>query len=107
MKTITKTILAGAAALALVTAGTTSAQAHPWFVPRVPRVVVGAAVVPAPVVVAPPVVVAAPAPVVYGAYGWGWGPHYYGGYYHGWAGYHGYHGWGGYHGGYGYHGYHR
>ncbi|HEX4119418.1 MAG TPA: hypothetical protein VH619_02225 [Verrucomicrobiae bacterium] len=106
MKTLTKSILAGAAALALVTLGTSSAEARPWYLPPLPgRVAVGvtvAPVTPAPYYAYPapvyPYPVARPVPYFYGGfrggYGWGWGPHYgYGG--RGFGGYRG-----GYHGGY-------
>jgi hypothetical protein len=123
-----KSILAGAVGLALVTVGTASAEAHPWFLPPLPgRAFVGGAVVgatvaaaatapyyaygaptyPAPVgpyaypyPVAGPVVVGAPAPYFYGGFrgGYGWG---WGAGYHGYAGYRGY---GGHGYGYGGHG---
>jgi hypothetical protein len=105
MKTIMKSILAGAIALALVTVGTSSAQARPWFLPPLPgRVaagfvagtVVGATILapcysyPAPLYPAAayyppglrPVVVALPVPYFYGGFrvGYGWGPRYHYGY---------------------------
>jgi hypothetical protein len=116
MKTIMKSILAGAVGLALITVGTASAEARPWFAPPVPgTVVVGATVAPPyyaygapgyayPYPVGGAVVIGAPVPYYYGGfragYGWGWGPGY-----HGYAGHYGYggHGWGGGHG-YGGHG---
>jgi hypothetical protein len=118
MKTVTKSIIACAVALAVATVGTSQAKAGPWAVAAgvtgglAAGAVIGAtvasayhpdyygypgAVYPGPVVaIAPawcyprPIVVAPPVPYVYPGFrvGYGWRPHY--GY---WGGYRGYRRW--------------